>query len=1012
MPTRKKSAPIPRQQGEGTVSQLDRDGVPAGCIQIPGMRLGWFYRLNDRMVLHQHRPGSPLLHVGQAPKVTSVIAHLTDDGEDIRTEYLVVGRRQRRPRIITEDELDRGTWASKTGSRRPTGPDEKHAFAKAMRMQAEDAPEVPARTYYTDEGDLVLPEADAQLYGYGTLCGSEKAARDAWEETGAYAVVDPKAALVMGAMFSGPMLDSLGVLAHILNLHGPGQQGKSTMMFVCAALFGNIKPRRQRLLMTWNASKQGITQDLRGRGYLPLCLDEHSSSGRTPQQSSSEFSQICAGCLRSTGTVDGGIREMDGFWLSILLSSSNLPLKFEGQTEDLASRLLEIKAPFFPNAWVDLDGNAVGADHKGAEHVSKRLKRLARDHGGWPLEWARKAGAFTAEKLKEARRAHLELCAKYMPRNGGIPDTIAEIHMAWVVGAHVLGEAIGVPGLGEAAERAAAERLKAAIEAAAETNVPEGELLWRALDAMRLDVAAFPEMEELPRAAAGGVKPRGFYRVDRHGQQEWWVLDPVVKEAGDKGGVVNLTSALRQLDEVKVHVRGEGANVLRRVPNFLRDKPVTQRMHCFNLGPAQELFGGPLDLDDDGDDGHDGQGDGGTDHQESGEVPGGETAFVPTQVELSLSAPEAEPVPTVAAGLPALVREVTEPRWDELVDGKFSAAKVGVLAGTGLHLPNMRPVPVPMPGSVEETYALMAAYDVCTLYVHASAIGAMGLPAYDITVYGELVAPHEHPWATPVAGGVVERVEPAGLSFWMTAIPGDGERRHISIPAYDPSRLEDSFGSAVDGAQLLEAVMLFLLSSRGKGKRPKVERYYRNVNMTAMGYAGMTADLARCEAIRLETIPQFTAGQRLKPILHLGWNRRMEPPERDMKWLHRYDKTAAWLSAWSNTPLGSVSRPTTRTARSSTRRRPAFGAWRRRPGSGCPACPPSSSARPRKAAGGREQGGPSTRQAFGRLRAGCGSAHRPERRVRPGGQPRGGLSYRCSHFMSRSGGSMRRFHPR
>ncbi|WP_195911437.1 hypothetical protein [Streptomyces kaniharaensis] len=203
----------------------------------------------------------------------------------------------------------------------------------------------------------------------------------------------------------------------------------------------------------------------------------------------------------------------------------------------------------------------------------------------------------------------------------------------------------------------------------------------------------------------------------------------------------------------------------------------------------------------------------------------------------------------------------------------------------------------------------MAAYDVCTLYVHASAIGAMGLPAYDITVYGELVAPHEHPWATPVAGGVVERVEPAGLSFWMTAIPGDGERRHISIPAYDPSRLEDSFGSAVDGAQLLEAVMLFLLSSRGKGKRPKVERYYRNVNMTAMGYAGMTADLARCEAIRLETIPQFTAGQRLKPILHLGWNRRMEPPERDMKWLHPYDKTARGCPPGRTRRSGSVSRP-------------------------------------------------------------------------------------------------------
>ncbi|MQS18050.1 hypothetical protein F7Q99_39150 [Streptomyces kaniharaensis] len=112
------------------------------------------------------------------------------------------------------------------------------------------------------------------------------------------------------------------------------------------------------------------------------------------------------------------------------------------------------------------------------------------------------------EKLKEARRAHLELCAKYMPRNGGIPDTIAEIHMAWVVGAHVLGEAIGVPGLGEAAERAAAERLKAAIEAAAETNVPEGELLWRALDAMRLDVAAFRRWRSCPGPLLAGSSAR------------------------------------------------------------------------------------------------------------------------------------------------------------------------------------------------------------------------------------------------------------------------------------------------------------------------------------------------------------------------------------------------------------------------------------------------------------------------------------------------------------------------
>ncbi|MFF2082032.1 DUF927 domain-containing protein [Kitasatospora sp. NPDC058162] len=910
MPTRKKSAPIPRQQeGDGaTVSQLDREGVPAGCIPIPGMKDGWFFRRADRMILHQHRKGSPLLHIGEVPKVAAVVEHLADDGENIRSEYLLTAKRQRRGRLVTEDELDKGTWSAKTGNRRPTGPDERHAFAKAIRMEADDAPTVAARTFYdTESGDLVLPGADAQAYGYRTQAGTEKAAQAAWEEIGAYAVLDPKAALVMGAMFSGPMLDTLGVLAHILNLYGPGQQGKSTAIQVCAALFGNIRPRRQQLLMTWNSSKQGITQNLRGRGFLPCCIDEHSSSGRTPQQASGEFSQIVSGCFRAMGTADGSIRDWDGFWHSVLVSSSNQPLKFRGQTEDLASRLLEIQSPFFPHAWVDSEGNKVSADDKRAEHVAKRLKRLARDHGGWPIEWALKAGAFTTAKLAEARTAHLELCSKHAPRTGGIPDTIAEIHMAWVVGAHVLGKAIGVPELGPAAEKAAADRLGQAAQAAAETNVPDGERLWRGLDALRLEASAFPEMEDLPRVAAEvGRKPKGFVRSDRG---EWWVLEPVVEEAAVKEGVENVLNALRQLADAEVFRRGDTGHLGTRIPKPIRGKGLTSRMLRFNVDRAEEVFGGPADAAEDGDGG---QGDGGTGHQEPTEVPGdapAETVFVPTQVELSMSAPEAEPVPTVEAGMPALVREVTEPRWDELVDAGFSAAKVGVLAGTGLHLPNMRPVPVPMPGNVEETYALMAAYDVRTLYVHASAIEAMGLPAYDIAVHGELVKPHEHPWAAPVAGGVVERVEPAGLSFWMTAIPAEGERREISIPVYDPSRLEDSFGAAVDGAALLDAVMLFLLSSRGTGKHPKVERYYRNVNMTAMGYAGMTADLARCEAIRLEQIPQFTAGQRLKPIVHLGWNRRMEPPEREAKWLHRYDKTAAWLSAWSNTPLG-VGEPT------------------------------------------------------------------------------------------------------
>ncbi|WP_344044190.1 hypothetical protein, partial [Saccharothrix xinjiangensis] len=128
-------------------------------------------------------------------------------------------------------------------------------------------------------------------------------------------------------------------------------------------------------------------------------------------------------------------------------------------------------------------------------------------------------------------------------------------------------------------------------------------------------------------------------------------------------------------------------------------------------------------------------------------------------------------------------------------------------------------------------------------------------------------------------------------------------RRYISVPAYD-TRLSSSFGKAADGAELLDAVMLFTLSSRGKTKFPKPVPYFWKPNATAEAYANLTPERAACEAVRLQQIPQLVSGQKLKPIVNIGWQRRLEPPEVSMGWVHKYDRTAAWLSAWSNTPLG------------------------------------------------------------------------------------------------------------
>ncbi|MFE0654460.1 DUF927 domain-containing protein [Streptomyces sp. NPDC059534] len=581
-------AQSPQRRRGGNVRALERDGVPPGCRSIAGLRRGWFYQESSRAILHQSGEEAPTI-IGYVPEIQATVAHYTDDGEYIRTEYLARGKRQRNPRILTEDELDRGTWAAKCGQRRPTGNDEKHAFARIMREEGDKAPEVPARTYYNEAGDLIFPEAHAQTLGYRMLRGEEAKAKDAWEEIGYWTTECGKSALVQGAMFAGPVLDSLDVLAHMVNCFGPGQQGKSTILTICSGTFGDIKPRRQQLMITWNASKQGITQSLRQRGFLPLCLDEHSSSGRRIQESSREISQMVAGAVRAMGTADGSPRESDGFWLSCAVSSSNEPLKHEGQTEDLATRLQEFKAPFFPDKMLLPDGSPAPEGHKGAEHVSKRLKRLAKAYGGWPLEWAIRKGMFRAENLERIKTRHLELCSKYRPSTGGIAATIAELHMVWVVGAYMLGEAIGVPEIGKAAEAEAAARLADAITAADEANVPDHEKLWWALDALRLQKSAFPDMDRLPAAAEEGFRQlRGFTDPE---SGEWWVLDPVVQEASAQAGIDNMTAAMRRLYELGIHLREEnGKRAQCQLPKPLRGKGLGLRMHRFNTLRAEELY--------------------------------------------------------------------------------------------------------------------------------------------------------------------------------------------------------------------------------------------------------------------------------------------------------------------------------------------------------------------------------------------------------------------------------------
>ncbi|MEU1503059.1 DUF927 domain-containing protein [Streptomyces sp. NPDC005732] len=917
------------------------------------MKRGWYYREGDRAILHRQNPEDTPLAIGHVPEVLSTISHLTDDGEDIRTEYLARGRRQRRPRILTEDELDRGTFAAKLGMRRPTGSDEKHAYARLIREEGDKAPVVPARTYYNEAGDLIFPNADAQTIGYRVLRGEEADAQEAWEEIGAWTFGCGKSALVIGAMFAGPVLDALDVLGHMGNCYGPGQQGKSTIATVACGSFGDIKPRRQQILITWNSSKQGITQTLRQRGFLPIGLDEHSSSGRRIQDSSREISQMVAGAVRAMGTADGSPRESDGFWHSFALSTSNEPLKHQGQTEDLATRLQEFQAPFFPNKLLLPDGSEAPPGHPGAEHVSKRLKRLAKGFGGWPLEWAIRKGMFRAENLAQLKKLHLELCARHRPAQGGIAATIAELHMAWVVGAHMFAEAIGVPGLGQTAEEEAARRLQEAIEVADQANMPDHEKLWEALDALRIEKSAFPDVDRLPTVAEEGFRRlRGFTDPDAG---EWWVVNPVVYEAAAQAGIDNVSAALRELHGLGVHIRNAGKNVQRKLPKSIRGAGLGERMHCFNVQRAADLFASE-DTPEDGFGGEFTSGATTGGYLGATEVAPGNNALTcggatgATGATLSLfdfskesgATPEVAPadgvttsrahdVTNVTAVFPAAVASVSDQAFADLAGragGRTaSALRFGVLGNGHLLLPNHEPVAVPMPGDVDQVPDLMNAYGLKTLWVHESGARAMGLPTCEerreLPPLGQdqddddrpgLLGPQTpvaHPWADPSGHGAVSSMAPAGLASWLTLICGEGEsakRLSVSLPLYDTRYDKDGrrggFGGPDTPAELLDALMVWTLSTvHGPEDRPQVVPFYLSVNRTAEDFAGGRGRTdVICEAVRRREV-EPVLNNRVPLMVPQQWHRKPAEGEHDGT-VHRFDKTAAWLGAFSNVRLG------------------------------------------------------------------------------------------------------------
>ncbi|MET7575564.1 DUF927 domain-containing protein [Streptomyces sp. NPDC005492] len=604
-----------------TLTTATRGSETDGAARIPGAKISkteWWFRPSDRMVLQvayettldaEGKPyktpvGEP---VGIVPPVTGWVTKKDEDGQDTTIEYRLRGKGDRCV-VVSEDDLDRGTWAGKVGQERPSGNDAKLAFSLVIRQEARDrAPEVTA-VPYMDGGAMFFPEADTQNIGYRQLAGAEDDARTAWRTILGHAMADPKTLLALGSFMAGPLVAPFGLVAHIVNHTGPGQQGKSTTQEVQAGMFGRIE---EGILRSWNSSAQGIPQILRRARYLPLCLEENSAKGDGVAKTEQMMSSMVGGANRSMGSADGNGGTSLGRWRSVLSSSSNLSLRRPGQSEDLASRLYELPAPFWPNVYVDRDGQVVPEGTARCMHLSKWVKRAAATFHGWPLEWAIRDGWFTSEGLAKLQDTHDAVSQRVAPKGGGIAGTVGEIHALWAVGAHLLGAAVGVEGCGDVAEAEAVRQLPTALTASASAALTPAEQLWEAIMAAMAQGHRFPEVDLSTGDPAGTLRARMEERGnDVHGfvstgDNRLWFIPGKLREVAERAHLADTMHAgLAGMKESAVLVAGDARNLPAKPPRVLRTlKGLGTRLYRFDLTAAGTEFGQGGDGPEDGPDG-------------------------------------------------------------------------------------------------------------------------------------------------------------------------------------------------------------------------------------------------------------------------------------------------------------------------------------------------------------------------------------------------------------------------
>ncbi|WP_372412841.1 hypothetical protein [Streptomyces luteireticuli] len=940
-PQTEESVEIPAQQGGagGTVRTLSKGGKVPQTEPIPGMKPGWLFRQSDRMILHRSVKDSPALPIGTVPKVLGKITYRDADRRHTKIAYLI--ETEESSRIVQAHQILDGTWADVVGRDRPVGRDECQAYAKVMSVDVREAPEMPSIPVKDKDGGLTLPGPDSQDLGYmRTGDPDEDAALAAWRRIAELAMAAPRTTLGLSAFFAAPLTSSLrSIHTHVLVLYGSGQQGKSTLQKVQAGAMGN-PGTTYKIFGALNTTAHALPEHLISARYLPMTREELSSGGWSPKEIQAMVSRILGGARRDRLDQSGGLRSSIGTFHSMLCVSANESLLMPGQPESYASRVIELHEPFFASA-----------------AASDEAVALSEQFHGWPLVWAERAGMFSADRIKEWRALHDQVTRRLSSADSGIPFTLARTMSQWVVGGYMLGELLGLPQMGEVAFEDARTEFPRVTDSAAVNNVSSGQRVWEVVAGA---IAMHPAMWLTDHVLtsdgdAAEFKPRDvlgyWYKNGTTDRSELHVYGEALKRMGLEAGVV-LAPGLGELKR-----RG----ILRVTqPRGFKSKPPTRKLrervqdmvYIFDVDAGRDAWEPAEDaivhevVPAPADDSPIARAERAALERSSALAPPaaaagpapaegatGSRAHDVTSAAPALVAPP-KPVAAPFVPYPKPVPAVTDQEWADLEARAGSggrtrdAVRLGVLGADGLYLPNCEPVRgVRRPASVDDVPELMAAYGLKTLYLYNDMLDVLGLPAFDPRKVGGPQAPAACEWGVP--GPAVAKMQPAsGVSCWMTLTTPEGKRLNLAIPAYE-SRFDKlglpgrgGFGGAESAAVMLDALMVYLLSTRhGPEDRPKVIPFYLGPNKTAEDFAGgldredVVSPLVRAMARpgdHQEDGPKrfqrwsgpLAEAMNARTMVSPQWARVPNLAEEQEPYLHKFDRVAAWLPAFNTVVLG------------------------------------------------------------------------------------------------------------